>query len=115
MKPHEIYWCSVCEQGFTSPKDALLCEWQHTKEKWSYKIRSLIGQDPEHPEWPGSNVKLKCPETGNSMATEYTTPEAKDGEVKGGTLSTYACAECGAKHQYLWGPPAPLYVGDKEQ
>lgn len=61
------------------------------------------------------SVELRCPETDECFATEKTEPVAIERDVEGGTgIYTYECDECGARHRFLWGPPAPIYVGDED-
>jgi len=67
---------------------------------------------------PSPNVRLFCPDGPSPLdgddadpvlvGTEDSEPAFRDDEV-----AYYEC-ECGTYHGFLWGPPAPVYVGDAE-
>lgn len=66
----------------------------------------------------GSNadpsVALYCPlsdgmDEGDRIATEGVEPDAWEQEDR---IAVYECPVCGNRHRFLWGPPAPLYLGD---
>lgn len=60
-------------------------------------------------------IEIRCPETGELIATEHTDPDEWDQDVTDGEgIATYECPECGGEHRYLWGPPVPLRVDDDE-
>lgn len=59
-------------------------------------------------------VELTCPESEDDViATEHTESVDVDDTVNGGTVHVYECGSCGRRHRFLWGPPAPIYVGDE--
>lgn len=71
----------------------------------------LIGRpvDPGPRDRPPATVELRCPETGKTIANEHTLPDERDGDK-----AAYNCPACPHTHVYRWGPPAPLYVGDRD-
>lgn len=70
-------------------------------------LKRLFGRGEPEP-----NVRLFCPNREDKVpiASEYAEPErvSKDTGV-----AAYRCKECGGMHCWQWGPPAPIYVGDK--
>lgn len=63
-----------------------------------------------------TNVALYCPlreekDAGTRIATEETEPDAWIDE---GRVALYECPVCGNRHRFLWGTPAPLYLGDEQ-
>lgn len=59
------------------------------------------------------SVELYCPLRGDEeqepIATEETEP---DEWLQEDRVAVYECPVCGSRHKFLWGPPAPLYLGD---
>ena len=84
------------------------CEWIAARiSPFDGALHSLMETDPE------PNVRLKCPETDATIATEYTVPIKYVDDVDGGTcITSYECDECGGVHRFLWGPPAPIRLSD---
>lgn len=60
-----------------------------------------------------ANVQIYCPTTDGDdreiIATEETEPVEW---VQDDAVAVYDCPVCGRRHRFLWGPPAPLYLGD---
>lgn len=61
-----------------------------------------------------ANVRVYCPlqdeQTEETrIASEGTEPDAW---VQEDRIAVYECPVCGRRHRFLWGPPAPLYLGD---
>lgn len=72
--------------------------------KW---LKRLLGRTEEEPA-----VSLFCPyrEDFIPIASEETEPVW---EQEGESIYGYQCEVCGRTHCWMWGPPAPIYVGDK--
>lgn len=56
-------------------------------------------------------VRMSCPDTGRTIATEDTIPARwrEDDE----RIAVYRCPDCDEGHAFLWGPPAPIPVGNE--
>jgi len=73
-----------------------------------YLNRLLGGTDSD------PSVALYCPlrdgmNEETRIATETTEP---DEWIEEDHIAVYECPVCGSRHKFLWGPPAPLYLGD---
>lgn len=110
MSEGDTWECVVCGLEHPHQWGALRCEAHHTWGKWKDWLRGLVGLEPKH------YVSLHCPETGEQVATEHTTPyDTVEFPEDGHTSAAYPCTHCGGTHVFLWGPPAPVYVGEAEQ
>jgi hypothetical protein len=56
-----------------------------------------------------ASVELRCPETDELVATEQTKPVVYDEDTG---VARYHCDACNTGHEYKWGRPSPIYVGD---
>lgn len=57
---------------------------------------------------PDAAVAQMCPRT-----SERLHPDDLQGYSASRNVSYHKCSECGRWHVWQWGPPAPIYVGDK--
>lgn len=57
-----------------------------------------------------ASTRLFCTTMGRQdpLATERTEPDEYNDDTG---EAVYSC-RCGRRHRFLWGPPAPLYLGD---
>lgn len=73
------------------------------------RVNRLLGGSNADP-----NVALYCPlREGRTDETRIATEETEPDEwVEEDRIAVYECGVCGSRHKFLWGPPAPLYLGD---
>lgn len=77
--------------------------------KWADR---LLGGVPNE-----ETVTLYCPMSDHRddparIATEEDEPDEWYPEAG---VAVYECDYCGSRHRFLWGPPTPLYLGDKRE
>jgi hypothetical protein len=73
------------------------------------RLNRLLGGSNADP-----TVALYCPlqdgtDEETRIATEETEPDAWLQEDR---IAVYSSPVCEKRHRFLWGPPAPLYLGD---
>jgi len=73
---------------------------------WFY-VRWFTTRDVPEKAW----VQLSCPHAEEVIATENTVPDHEE-MTNDGKIAGYDCDECGEHHRWLWGPPAPIYLGE---